>query len=348
MSSHNFALFDTIDTPVFVLEISADKQPVYVAYNQKAQENSGLSLQDVLGKTALEVFDGRRGLAAYERHMQVVESGKGCEYVVPLPVNSEHIHVSGRLTPLYDSDGDFTHIVGTTMRSHASIERLEQQVAHNAEMEHFISLAAHDLRSPVRNVKQIVSLLRESLSESNPDAVKMLDLLDQVSVNALRVVDDVIHHAQAIESVETVETFALGDLSTEVLAVLDPAAQVSIEVQPCELTADKLALQVILRNVVDNALKHNELANLKIEVQACQLDPQHIELTISDNGRGIEKPESLFNDQRKLKYQGGFGLLGIKRLVQSRGGKINAEHAPSGQGLLVRFSLPGSLIPAAH
>ena len=110
------------------------------------------------------------------------------------------------------------------------------------------------------------------------------------------------------------------------------------------LEADDVALQIVLRNLIDNSLKHGSRKCISLFVGLDGEDGGMLGFTVRDNGCGLEDPKRAFLDSGKFTYDSGFGLLGIRRLLLSRGGNIWAEVPPHDVGTLIRFTLPGRIV----
>jgi hypothetical protein len=52
-----------------------------------------------------------------------------------------------------------------------------------------------------------------------------------------------------------------------------------------------------------------------------------------------------FLDGGKLRMDSGFGLFGVRRLINSRGGEIRAENLKDNQGSIIRFTMEGTIEP---
>ena len=239
-----------------------------------------------------------------------------------------------------------------------SLERLHHQLKENMEGRiHFINTVTHDLRSPLTSIQLGVDRMKEMV-ESIPDAAGMdsvmglLDresrrmetllkgLLDQSRAQdqaALREVR-LCHPAEILQGL--VETFQLKaqarDLRSEL--VLDPAAGEQW------VLADATAMQQVLFNLVENALKFTEAPGT-VGIRSRVL-PEAWLLEVWDQGRGIEadKLDMIFlpfSQARSSDGSTGWGLgLSIcKGIVEAHEGSIQVESEP-GRGSLFRVTLP--------
>ncbi|WP_420012752.1 sensor histidine kinase [Tateyamaria sp.] len=214
-----------------------------------------------------------------------------------------------------------------------------------AEMEDFVSLAAHDLRSPIANVKTLADLIREDFVDMGDGKLEMLGMIEEISTRALALVSDVMALAAAANARSDLRNFDLRALCEDILVTLDPARLHVVTVPQLHLNADYIAIQIILRNLIDNALKHSKAERTALEISVTAQGPHRIEVTVKDDGTGFADPALAFLDGGALGVDSGFGLLGIRRLVRARGGVISAVSPSSGRGAEVQFQLPGQILP---
>ncbi len=145
------------------------------------------------------------------------------------------------------------------------------------------------------------------------------------------------------------ETTDLGVLIEEVATAFEPLAakgQVTLNVQvPAELplaSLDPLRIRQVLSNVVSNALRYAP-AGSEVLIQAEQIGPDRIAISVRDHGPGIapEVLPHLFDRfaRGSDSHGSGLGLAIARRLVEAHGGIIRADQ-PAGGGTLIRFELP--------
>jgi signal transduction histidine kinase len=110
-----------------------------------------------------------------------------------------------------------------------------------------------------------------------------------------------------------------------------------------QVLGDRLALRRILTNLVDNALRYGQTADLEVGA-----DRDQVTLFVDDDGPGIpaSKRKLLLEpftriEPSRARYTGGagLGLAIVRQLVEVHGGEIAISDAPSG-GARVMVSLP--------
>jgi hypothetical protein len=101
-------------SPIFVLKPNDQGDLVYVGYNKYARGISKLELEDILGKTALQLYEGKLGEIAYEYHLKTYQSGEPTSYEVSLPIDGKVRRIRTRLRPIFDVQGTLTHLIGAS------------------------------------------------------------------------------------------------------------------------------------------------------------------------------------------------------------------------------------------
>ncbi|MEM9532308.1 MAG: PAS domain-containing sensor histidine kinase [Pseudomonadota bacterium] len=343
----DFAALDLVATPIFVLAPDARGRPVYQHYNRHAREIAGFELEDVLGKTAREVYPSRFGEVAYGHHCRALSTGEASSYALTLPLRGHARSVKTVLAPAVDARGRVTHLVGTSEDVSARREMDDLRVhakSLDEELAQFVSFAAHDLRSPMRKISQIAHALREEVDAENETARGLIGLLERVASQSMSLISDVLAHAQATGATESTGRFDLHTLGNAVLVMLDPLGRHELAADRNKILGDPTATQIVVRNLIDNAIKHNEGRRLRLSLRARRKDDDFFEVTVTDNGQGLSESGDALFSRGEMKIDTGYGMMGIHKLITARGGEIAAHNDAATGGAVIRFTLPGQLL----
>jgi len=217
----------------------------------------------------------------------------------------------------------------------------------------FTADAAHELRTPLAALKAQAQVALASV-----DAAERQHALTQILVGcdrATHLVAQLLTLARLdAETPQQMQSIALRPIAEEVMAM---SAGEAIE-RRCDLVlgdgdaqvrGDAVLLQVLLRNLVDNALRHG--GGTQIDVSIIQNEGRAM-LTVSDNGRGIAADETGHVRQRFYRSASadspgsGLGLSIVGRIAELHGGTIGIGPPAKGNGVSVRVSLPLATGPA--
>ena len=346
----DFSIYNAIESPVFVLTEDEDGDLVYAFMNTAGCRRRLCAPSDVIGKKATELFPGRAASVAYERQCAAWRAEAQVSYEIPYAVGDENIWFLTSLVPQRDHNGNVTHMVGLT-QDITMEKRLEQAHAiTNAlvdEMEDFVRFAAHDLRSPIANVKMLIDLLRDGFVDMGDGKYELMQMIEEIAEGALDLISNVLTQSMAVRT-ETLPTeFDFREMCDNIIATLDPARQHRVTLPEATVLGDYTAIQIIVRNLVDNAIKHAGLDEIALQIAVNQNGDNRILICVSDNGKGFDDPSLAFLQDEGDTAKSGFGLLGLRRLVRARGGQISVDHAVGGTGAQISVDMPGHVSTAA-
>lgn len=340
-------LLNSIPLPVRVIELSSTGEPVYLLFNRTALVNSGMTLEKVQGKTAAQAFPDEWGQEATRQHANVFETGEPLTHTHKMRLAAGVRNLQTTLVPLPVEDDSKKIIIATTIDSTDQLmsesEWLKAETLHQ-EILRFTELAAHDLRSPMRHVMALTDLIRDGFQDLGDGKLEALDKLESVSERTAVLITELLASSKEIVANREFEEFDLGVLCSDLFVMLDPLRRHNLTRDAVRVSADRATVQITLRNVIDNALKHNYPAriDLHVGVSASGRAKQLI-FTVKDSGKGFANPETAFEDKSESHEHSGFGLPAIRRMLLLQGGSIRAETAPDQKGATLVMALPGSL-----
>ncbi|MDP2810563.1 MAG: ATP-binding protein [Rhodocyclaceae bacterium] len=214
----------------------------------------------------------------------------------------------------------------------------------------FTADAAHELRTPLAALKAQAQVALASV-----DAAERQHALTQIIAGCDRATHLVVQLLTLArldaDTPRPMQAVALRPIAEEVLAIsagdaIERHCELVLREGDAQVRGNALLLEVLLRNLVDNALRHG--GGTRIEVSIAEEGKRAV-LTVSDNGRGIAKEERQRVQQRF--YRGasadsssssgsGLGLSIIKRIVELHGGTIDIVPPASGKGISLLVHLP--------
>lgn len=172
--------------------------------------------------------------------------------------------------------------------AHAATE-LRQTEVHRRE---FLANVAHEIRTPVTSIRGYA----EILSNAPPSEETSKEFLQTIHRNAVRVgqlVEDLLE-LEAIEAGKgsqlTIEQVAISPIVGHVIDTLraradDAGAKITVDVRDLAVRGDADAVERIVLNLVDNALRHGG-KNVEVFIHATR-ERDRVKLTIRDSGAGI-------------------------------------------------------------
>jgi len=232
----------------------------------------------------------------------------------------------------------------------AELRQRNQELARsNEELERYMYLVAHDMRVPLHSLALLVEWCREDWGDGRSEALREhLEQMRRQVERLSRLLDDTLEHAVSSSHERRDEAIDLDLLLDRVVAELaiPESFMVRREAPLGQVNGDPLVFATILRNALDNAVKHHDRGAGGIDVAAGR-EAGWLEMTISDDGPGVAPSHrarvfEMFNRLRsKDELEGsGLGLSIVKKLVTARGGDVAIDDNPSGRGARLRVMLP--------
>lgn len=257
-------------------------------------------------------------------------------------------------------------------------EVLEERVAErttdlreaNDEIQRFAFIVSHDLRSPLVNIMGFTSELEALQNEIFSDAeispeqraaqrkevTEALDFIKTSIGKMDRLIKAILNLSRAGRrefnpqpvSLDNLFKSLVGDVTHRLQEI---GGQIDLGAIP-QITSDRLALEQIFSNLIDNAIKYRrDDRPVQISIDSEERGNFAV-IRVADNGRGIEKRdyERIFELFRRAGPQDrpgeGIGLAHVRALVRRLGGSIRVDSIV-GQGTTFTVILPKRWIPAA-
>ena len=346
MERSAYKFLSHIGLPAYCIAPSDLGDLVFVACNEAWAELAGLTHAELIGEKPVDVlphFFKDANKASWEQaHRATFIDSMTSEFRLSFESRGTlHVHLS----PMFDKYGDVSAMTAVAYQIEKPEIRTNAGEAQlSREMEKFISMAAHDLRTPMRNVQSLADLLRDDFVDMGDGKLELIDLLEDVAIKATALISDVLSYAQATSGENAKETFRLDVLCDDIHLVVDPSHTHGVFAPPTSLEAEKAAIQIIVRNLIDNALKHSKREKVAVDISVEAGASGMLVFTVADDGKGFQDPALAFLDGGDFRVDSGYGMLGIRRMIKERSGTISAENQGKDGGGIVRFSLPGRII----
>jgi PAS domain S-box-containing protein len=336
------------ETPFMVWKSDADGNFVYV--NKQWTAFTGLSFSESLGvgfRNAIPSEDDKERKAVWENAIATRTSYQNKFQLKR--VDGTLRWVFAQANP-YDIDGKFAGFIGSI------IDITEQELAQQAEKElsakkdEFLSIASHELKTPLTSVKAFIQLIEKSLNEDDKAyqfvlkasknlkrlEILIADLLDVSKINAGKLtyhIKEFDFHQMLEESIASIQN-------------ISPTHQINLLASVnVNLYGDKFRIEQVIYNFLSNAIKYSPNAK-EVDVFA-KVQNDNLVVAIKDYGIGISDEhishisDRYFRvDKTAMVFQGlGLGLFISKEIINRHKGEFWIE-SELGKGSTFYFSLP--------
>ncbi|HET9954978.1 MAG TPA: ATP-binding protein [Polyangiaceae bacterium] len=218
----------------------------------------------------------------------------------------------------------------------------------------FVANVSHELRTPVTAIRSAAETLQVGLPEDPAVLRQFIGIIDRNAVRLHDLVEDVLSlsHIESQKLRLNMEPLELRSVCSQVSSLFRERAERkqirlenTISSAGARVQADRRALEHVLGNLVDNAVKYCA-AGATVSVEARDVG-ESFELSVRDDGPGIEARhlprifERFYRvDAGRSRDVGGtgLGLSIVKHLVEAMGGNVKVESEP-GRGTRFFFTL---------
>src|SRR5581483_422172 len=221
----------------------------------------------------------------------------------------------------------------------------------------FLSIAAHELRTPVTGIKGNAQLLLRAVRRGQLEPERLdrsLERLEAAADRLTTLIQDLLDVSRirlgqlALRPQQVDVTMLVQDLAERYREQLDGGHRLVVQAtEPASITADADRLEQVLSNLLDNAVKYSpEGGPVRLVVEP---DPDGVLLTVQDSGIGLPtgtgerifEPFGRARNATERQVPGmGLGLYVCRNIVERHSGRIWAESPGDGQGTTVRVWLP--------
>ncbi len=253
----------------------------------------------------------------------------------------------------HHADGEFTQLADTMNSMAGRIATAEKAV--DVKNKEFISIATHEIRSPLTAIIANLTLFRDvHEAKLDPKGKHVIDQAYSSTVRLRDLVNDMLNvaHLESGQDAATLAPVAVKPLIQNVLVSMNQVATIAkvnlmyIDTHSADIVADEQRLRIIINNFISNAIKYNRPGGHVI-VSHKHKDNQLI-TTIQDDGLGIpedqkthmfEKFFRVKDDDRQGVTGTGLGMYIVKQYIEQMHGEIWFESV-HGKSTSFSFSLP--------
>ncbi|OGD76885.1 hypothetical protein A2368_04840 [Candidatus Collierbacteria bacterium RIFOXYB1_FULL_49_13] len=333
--------------------IITDPEGVIIYANKAVGSITGFSPQEVVGKKAgsKELWGGQMPIEFYKNLWHTIKIAKKpfFDLINNKRKNGEIYTAETHITPVLDDQGQVISFVG-----------IERDVTKAQEVDRmkteFISLASHQLRTPLTAVKW---LLEELLAgDVGKLTAKQRELAEDISLSNERMISLVnsLLNVSRMESGRIIidpKPADLTNLINSVITEISPRFEkkqitptISVQHDLPQINLDPKLIFEVYKNLLTNALKYTPTGgrvNISITRESDEVLSQ-----ITDTGVGIlpaEQPrifEKFFRGSNVIQLEtegSGLGLYLTKTIIESSHGRIWFESTPQ-VGTTFKFTLP--------
>lgn len=325
-----------------------DKDGVITEFNPAAEEITGYSRDEVIGRHHLELphVTPEADSCPFIKHALSRQERVIAAEVTAKKKSGEHITLAVTASPLFDDAGELSGAV-ELFRDISDVKRRER------ERKNILSMFAHDMKNPIAVAGGFLSrLLSNKAGAITEKQGKYLETIREELFKVSDLLADFLEFSR-IEAKAYVPVLRPFDIE-EAVRRNSEAAKVSAEKKSISISlevsgevsrtvlADPAMMDRVIANLLDNAIAYTG-AGGSIHVRLSDQEGA-ILVSVTDTGRGIS-PEHLpyifdaFYRASRDSKGSGLGLFIVRTIIESHSGRIWVESMPE-QGSTFSFTLP--------
>lgn len=217
----------------------------------------------------------------------------------------------------------------------------------NSDLDNFAYVASHDLRAPLNAIKRLISWVKEDCDgllpqESKDDIAIVLSRVDRME----KLLNDLLSYSRIGKEYKDASKISLREFVIQLLSLIDLPMGFAFNCDDVVINVPEIPFNVVMLNLVSNAIKHHDSGNAKIEIKA-KSNERGCVISVLDNGPGIEvqNRERIFKLFETLKSRdevegSGMGLSVVKKIVEHYGGSVTVEsNKPRGTKFIVNWPI---------
>lgn len=322
--------------------VAIDKEGTIILANKKFQELTGWKKGSIIGKkiaTVAPLHDSEKKLIPEKKRLiiKMVNKNKKKQYsissrsyhiqkknkqIIPIELTAAPIIVNGKTIGAIEIMKDITN--------EKQLEKIKSE---------FVSLASHQLRTPLTATSWFIELLNEEkltkkqkkylgeIEQSNDRMIKLVNALlntSRLEMKTLKV------NPKKID----IKDIALETIAEEKINIEKKKLKITTNIKDKlpTFTADPDLIKIIIQNLLTNAIKYSKEKGKILLTIKTDSTKKNIIINVEDNGIGIPKEQhskifsKLFrasNAEGKNTDGNGLGLYIIKTIIENSGGKIS-------------------------
>ena len=340
-----------------------NSEGVYLGANSFFEELVGKSIDEIKGKTVLEIAPPEIANDEYLKDKELIQNQNMMNYDMKYPAaNGDIREIVISKSVFKNFDGSIAGVIGvindiTEKRraEQALIESEKKLREANATKDKFFSIISHDMKNPFTTLLGFTEMLTDDYDEFNDEERKsFIEEMRNVSKHSYKLLENLLKWAK----------FQMGKLdfkpqelnisaaATEVIiGFAEEAKRKELELinnidKEITVNADMMMMNTVIQNLFSNAIKFSNPGG-KVEITGTVIN-NNVEIELTDNGIGIKEEDlsKLFRidihyvEIGSAKEKGtGLGLILCKDFIEKHGGKITIESS-LGKGAKVKFSIP--------
>lgn len=324
---------DAVGLGIIITDPQQRDNPI-IYINPKFKEITGYSEEDILGKNCRILQGEKSNKETVFRIKNAFKKPSDFQgQILTYKKNGEYFWSNLVIDPVFNERNQLINFVGFIQDISLQKRSEEELIFKNKELNTFIYRASHDLRSPIASLMGLSDVAKMEFSDQ-PKVLNYLNFFNQTSYRLDEILKNLLKLTALKQGNPVYEELILEQIIQEIMQSFGNDPEYSSSVlkldfdKPAKLISDKIILQSILKNLIENALKYKKSRGKEhcvcISFSKCN---NKYRIVLSDNGigiknEGISRVFDMFYRGTETSKGSGLGLYMVKNFVEKLGGNV--------------------------
>lgn len=325
-------------------------------YEGRENENFVFETSELPGKKLTEIFPPYIAQAILSNIKKTIETNVVQKFECIIPKNGAMVYYEVRINLVSQNEviaifNDISEIkkAQEVLKEHLNEldeknRQLKKYIDSNLQLENFAYIASHDLREPLRTIRNFAELLKNRYAHQlDESAINHINLIVNGASQMNNLVEDLLTYSRVNTENHSIEPINSKELLNEVLFGLESyiretGAKVKIKELPKVIYANPTKMKQLFLNLITNAIKFRKPEVPSKVILSMKDFGDYWKISVADNGIGIRKEfqKQIFMLFKKLHSNGehpgtGLGLAICQKIIEQHQGNIWVE-SDEGQG----------------
>jgi len=326
-----------------------DRNSVYLYCNKSYADDLSIKPEAIQGKTDYDFYPKDLADKYRQDDKTVIKNGRIVELEEKYVKQKEEFFVKTVKLPLKDNNGNVKGIQGIFW------DITERKTLEDAK-NNLIRDISHGVKTPISMTEMAIGVGRDAVEDGDFEAIKQAQIIAQNNIRKVRKDVELILSSFTMDLKRLIDkkkkkkkkmsfkTIVNQTIKENKIIFEKKSLKVNIVIPPSieKIFIDKNDLEIIINNIIDNALKFTKKGSITI---TSRINKKWIGLHIKDTGCGISEADKPHVFERFFKRHAaidgsGLGLSICKDIVEMNDGQISIESKGKGKGTTVIVKFP--------
>lgn len=326
----------------------ADTNGIITYVNQQFIDISKYSKEELVGSDHSIINSGKHSKGFFTDLWKTISKGKIWKGVIQnKSKEGRYYWVSSTIIPILNSDGRPAEYIA--IRFDITKQKLiEQELAEKyVDLDRFSSVVSHDLKTPLRGMHNLVEFMEADIPKLSEDSTHKFGLIKNRVKRLNNLIDGLLEYSKIGKEEKYFEETPVSKLISNAIDTvgIKKEVQITVDGEIPDFTTNPLLLNQLFSNLISNAIKHNDKAEVYVKIIYSDIEDYHV-FRVADNGPGISENMrgKVFEIFQTVKTKDdhdstGIGLALVQKIASELKGSITIEdNVP--EGAIFVFSHP--------